>query len=120
MIQRHEPAKTHGTGSYYSKVVEANGFVFTAGVVASDLEQDARGQTEQILVEIDRLLRTCGADWTRVVSAMMWVSDIRHREPMNDAWIALTRDRDLPARVCVEAKLADPRIAVEIAVVAVK
>ena len=49
-IKRHEPSKI------YSKVVEANGFVFTAGVVADDIKQDVKGQTQQILKEIDRLL----------------------------------------------------------------
>ncbi len=37
---------------------------------------------------------------------------------MNEAWIAWTGGEDLPARACIEAKLADPRILVEIAVVA--
>ena len=40
-IKRHEPSKI------YSKVVEANGFVFTAGITAADRKQDAKGQTEQ-------------------------------------------------------------------------
>ena len=37
-ITRHEPSKI------YSKVVEANGFVFTAGITAGDSKQDAKGQ----------------------------------------------------------------------------
>src|SRR5262245_44731093 len=49
-IKRHEPSKI------YSKVVEANGFVYTAGIVADDVKQDVKGQTQQILKEIDRLL----------------------------------------------------------------
>ena len=60
---RHEPSKL------LSKVVEANGFVFTAGITAADRKQDAKGQTEQILKEIDRLLKLCGTDKTKVVSA---------------------------------------------------
>ena len=54
-ITRHEPSKI------LSKVVEANGFVFTAGIVADDISQDAKGQSRQILAEIDRLLGK-GAD----------------------------------------------------------
>ena len=42
-IKRHEPAKL------YSKAVEANGFVFTAGITAEDPKQDAKGQAQQIL-----------------------------------------------------------------------
>ena len=70
-IKRHEPSKI------YSKVVEANGFVFTAGIVADDIKQDAKGQTQQILKEIDRLLKVAGTDKTKVVSATIWVTDIR-------------------------------------------
>ena len=113
-LTRHEPSKL------LSKVVEANGFVFTAGVVADDVSKDVRGQTQQILGEIDRLLKVCGTDKTKVVSATIWVSDIRLRDPMNEAWNAWTKGENLPGRACIEAKLADPRVLVEIAVVAAK
>jgi enamine deaminase RidA (YjgF/YER057c/UK114 family) len=113
-ITRHEPSKI------YSKVVEANGFVFTAGIVADDPSQDVQGQTRQILAEIDRLLKLGGTDKTKVVSATIWVSDIRHRDAMNEAWNAWTGGQNLPGRACIEAKLADPRMLVEIAVVAAK
>ena len=113
-ITRHEPSKI------YSKVVEANGFVFTAGIVAEDPTRDAKGQTQDILKEIDRLLALCGTDKTKVVSATIWVSDIRHRDAMNEAWNAWTGGNNLPGRACIEAKLADPRMLVEIAVVVAK
>ncbi len=113
-IKRHEPAKI------LSKVVEANGFVFTAGITADDPKQDAKGQAQQILKEIDRLLGLCGTDKSKVVSATIWVSDIRHRDAMNESWNAWTGGQNLPGRACIEAKLADPRLLVEIAVVAAK
>jgi enamine deaminase RidA (YjgF/YER057c/UK114 family) len=113
-IKRHEPSKL------YSKAVEANGLVFTAGIVADDVKQDAKGQTQQILKEIDRLLGLCGTDKGKLVSATIWVADIRLRDAMNEAWIAWTGGQNLPGRACIEAKLADPRMLVEIAVVAAK
>ena len=113
-IKRHEPSKI------YSKVVEANGFVFTAGIVAEDVKQDAKGQTQQILREIDRLLKIGGSDKSKLVSATIWVTDIRNRDAMNEAWNAWTGGENLPGRACVQAALADPRMLVEIAVVAAK
>jgi enamine deaminase RidA (YjgF/YER057c/UK114 family) len=113
-ITRHEPSKI------YSKVVEANGFVFTAGITAQDATKDVKGQTEQVLAEIDRLLKLAGTDKTKVVSATIWVPDIRLRETMNEAWNAWTGGQNLPGRACIEAKLADPHLLVEIAVVAAK
>ena len=113
-IKRHEPSKI------YSKAVEANGFVFTAGITADDPTKNVLGQTQQILAEIDRLLKMSGSDKTKVVSATIWVTDIRNRETMNEAWNAWTGGQNLPGRACIEAKLADPRLLVEIAVVAAK
>lgn len=113
-VTRHEPS------TILSKAVEANGFVFTAGVVADDLKQDVKGQTRQILAEIDRLLKLAGTDKTKVVSATIWVADIRTREAMNEAWTAWTGGANLPGRACIEAKLASPNALVEIAVIAAK
>ncbi len=121
IIKRHEPSRIYSKGvEYYSKVVEANGFVFTAGIVADDVNQDVKGQTRQILKEIDRLLGVCGTDKSKVMTATIWVTDIRLRDAMNDAWIEWTAGQNLPGRACIEAKLADPRMLVEIAVVAAK
>lgn len=113
-IIRHEPSKI------LSKVVEANGFVYTAGITANDPSQNAKGQAEQILSEIDRLLALAGTDKTKVISATIWVSDIRWRDLMNEAWNAWTGGQNLPGRACIEARLADPRLLVEISVIAVK
>lgn len=113
-VKRHEPSKI------YSKVVEANGFVFTAGITAGDVTQDVKGQTQQVLKEIDRLLKLAGTDKTKVVSATIWVPDIRLRDSMNESWNAWTGGENLPGRACIEAKLADPRLLVEIGVVAAK
>ncbi|HEX4891997.1 MAG TPA: RidA family protein [Hyphomicrobiaceae bacterium] len=114
------PITRHESKGLLSKVVEANGFVFTAGITADDSKADAQGQAEQILREIDRLLKLCGTDKSKIISATIWVSDIRHREKMNVAWNAWTGGQNLPGRACVEAKLADPNLLVEIAVIAAK
>lgn len=112
-LKRHEPSKI------YSTVVEANGFVFLAGITPKDTSQDIKGQTRQVLTEIDRLLKLGGTDKTKLVSATIWVSDIRFRDGMNEEWIPWIGTH-LPVRACIEAKLADPKMQVEIQVTAVK
>lgn len=114
------PITRHESSSVYSKVVEANGTVYTAGVVPTDLSRDVKGQTDEVLGEIDRLLALCGTTRANIVSASIWLSDIRLREAMNEAWIAWLGGKDAPVRACVEAKLVDPRMLVEIAVIATK
>ena len=114
-ITRHESTKV------YSKAVESNGFVQTAGIIPTDLSLDVLGQTAQVLAEIDRLLTLCGTSKAKILSATIWLNDIRHREAMNEAWIAwVGGEANAPTRACVEAKLVDPRMLVEIAVMAVK
>ena len=112
--------KRHESKGILSKVVEANGFVFTAGVTPDDTKTDVTDQTRQVLKEIDRLLKLAGTDKSKVVSATIWVPDIRLRDKMNVAWNEWTGGQNLPGRACLEAKLADPLILVEIAVVAAK
>jgi enamine deaminase RidA (YjgF/YER057c/UK114 family) len=113
-ITRHDP-----TG-ILSNAVEHGGTVYLAGVVAKDLAKDVKGQTQEVLAEIDRLLAKCGSHKSKVLQAQIWVTDIRNRAPMNEVWSAWVDAKNLPARACVEAKLADPRALVEIMVVAAK
>ncbi|MGE0767384.1 MAG: RidA family protein [Hyphomicrobiaceae bacterium] len=110
----------HESKGILSKVVEANGFVFTAGVTPDNVNQDVTGQTREVTKTLDRLLALCGTDKSKIVSATIWVPDIRLRDKMNVAWNEWTGGQNLPGRACIEAKLADPAILVEIAVIAAK
>ena len=113
-IARHDPS------SILSQAVEHGDTVYLAGVVAKGLDKDIKGQTKEVLDEIDRLLGECGSHKSKVLQAQIWVTDIRNRAPMNEVWTAWTDPKNLPARACVEAKLADPRALVEIMVIAAK
>jgi enamine deaminase RidA (YjgF/YER057c/UK114 family) len=111
-IKRHEPSPI------LSQAVEYGDTVYLAGVVAKDLRKDVKGQTKEVLDEIDRLLAKCGTGKSRILSATIWVTDIRNRAPMNEVWTEWVDKKNLPARACVEAALADPNALVEIMVVA--
>ena len=113
-VQRHD------SSGILSLAVEHGNTVYLAGVVAKKLEADVKGQTKEILDEIDRLLAKSGTNKSKVLTATIWVTDIRNRAPMNEVWTAWVDPKNLPARACVEAKLADPRALVEIMVVAAK
>ncbi|MBM3346575.1 MAG: RidA family protein [Betaproteobacteria bacterium] len=113
-IVRHNPQKILSDASEYGKLV------FTGGNVAEDLSQGIRGQTEQILKAIDALLAKAGSSKSRILSVNIWLTDIRNREEMNAVWSAWVDPTNLPPRATVEAKLADPRMLIEIAVVAAK
>lgn len=110
----------HESGPILSLAVEHGDTVYVAGIVAKDLTRDIKGQTQQVLAEIDRLLAKCGTSKSKLLQATLWVTDIRNRAPMNEVWTAWTDPKNLPVRACVEAKLADPACLVEIMVVAGK
>jgi enamine deaminase RidA (YjgF/YER057c/UK114 family) len=107
-------------GKIYSDAVDYHGFVFLRGMTAKDITQDIKGQTAQILAQIDAALEERGTDKTRILSAQIWLSDITLRDAMNEVWTAWVPPGQAPARACVESRLAAPTMLVEIMVVACK
>ena len=113
-ITRHEQS------SILSQAVQYGDTVYLAGVVAKNLDQDVKGQTKQVLDDIDRLLAKCGSHKSKVLTATIWVTDIRNRALMNEVYTAWADAKNLPARACVASALADPKALVEIMVIAAK
>ena len=77
-----------------------------------------RGQTRVILSRIDQLLADAGTTKHKLLSASVWLADIRTFDEMNLAWNDWIPAAEPPARATVEARLALPSYLVEIAVVA--
>ena len=94
--------------------------VFTAGVVAEDTSKDIKAQTQDILSQIDKLLEAAGTNKSKVLYTQIWITDIRLRDAMNEVWLKWVDAKNLPARACVEARLADPKMLIEIQMTAVK
>ncbi|HZN87302.1 MAG TPA: RidA family protein [Burkholderiales bacterium] len=113
-IIRHEP------GPLLSLAVEHGDTVYLAGIVAKNLKNDVKGQTEEVLAEIDRLLAKAGSHKSKILQATIWVNDIRHRAAVNEVYTKWVDPKNLPGRACIEAKLADPNALVEIMVTAAK
>jgi enamine deaminase RidA (YjgF/YER057c/UK114 family) len=105
-------------GPRLSGAVVHGNTVYLAGQVAADPSAGVRGQTEQILKRIDELLAQAGTDKSRLLSATVYLSDIRTYDEMNAAWDAWVDRANLPARATVEARLAASRYLVEIAGIA--
>ena len=113
-IQRFE------TGARMSQAVVHGNTVYLAGVVADDLKADTLGQTQQILAKIDKHLAAAGTDKSKLLSAQIWLTDMRTFADMNKAWDAWVSPGNTPARATVEAALAGPDYRVEIMGVAAK
>lgn len=105
-------------GPRMSQAVVHGSTVYLAGQVASDPVPDVKKQTQQILAEIDALLAAAGTDKTKLLSANIWLADIRTFADMNSVWDGWVSAGNTPARATVEAKLAGPQYLVEIGVIA--
>ncbi|MBX3665988.1 MAG: RidA family protein [Burkholderiales bacterium] len=103
-----------------SRAVVHGNMVYLAGITADDRKKDMRGQTAEILAKIDALLKTAGTNKSKLLSATIWISDMRAKPEMDEAWAAWADQQNLPARACVEARLGSPDTLVEIMVQAAK
>jgi enamine deaminase RidA (YjgF/YER057c/UK114 family) len=112
--------KRSKVGARMSQCVVHGDTVYLAGQVADDPNTDVGGQTKQILAKIDGLLAEAGSDKSKLLSATVWLSDIRGFDEMNKVWDAWVSSGNTPARACVEAKLARANLLVEIGIVAAR
>jgi enamine deaminase RidA (YjgF/YER057c/UK114 family) len=113
MLQRYQ------IGSRMSQAVTANGFVFIAGQVANDRKAGIEVQTRDVLTKIDQLLTAAGSSRSKLVAVNMFLPHITDFEAMNGVYDAWIDPKNPAARACVEARLADPDLRVEMTAVAV-
>ena len=114
-IQRFE------TGPRMSQVVVHGNTVYLAGVVAQKTAgESVTKQTEEILSIIDGHLAKAGTDKSKLLTANIYITDMKTFGEMNAVWDGWVSPGNTPARATVEAKLAAPQFTVEIMVVAAK
>ncbi len=106
----------HEKGPLMSQVVIHGNVVHLAGTVADDASGDMRTQTAQVLASIDRSLALAGTDKSKLLTAQIWISDMREFADMNEVWRGWVDPDNPPARATCEAKLARPDWKVEIIV----
>lgn len=110
-----------GVGPRMSKAVVHGNTVYLAGQVADAAKgKSVTEQTQDILGQIDALLKEAGTDKTKLISANIWLADIATFSEMNAVWDTWVVPGATPARATVEAKLAAPDYTVEIAVIAAR
>jgi len=106
------------TGQRMSRIVIHNDTVYLCGQVAEDASADIREQTRTILAKVDRLLEQAGSDRGHILSATLYIRDMKDFAAMNEVWDAWVPEGRAPARACVEARMARPELLVEVSVTA--
>jgi enamine deaminase RidA (YjgF/YER057c/UK114 family) len=107
-------------GPRMSQAVCHGNVVYVAGQTAADVKQPVGDQTRQVLAQIDALLAEAGTDKSKLLTANIWLTDMRNFAEMNKVWDAWVSPGNTPARATVEAALATPEILVEIMVTAAR
>ena len=92
--------------------------VFLCGQVAADANTDISEQTQTMLDKVDALLEQAGSNREHMLSATVYLRDMKDFAAMNAVWDAWVPEGHAPARACVEARLARAELLVEISVVA--
>jgi len=111
--------KRLSVGPRMSQAVVYGDTVYLAGQVAQNAGgKPVEEQTRDILSTIDRLLAEAGTDKSKLLSANIWLTDMKSFNEMNGVWDAWVSPGNTPARACVESKLAAPQYNVEIMVIA--
>ena len=83
------------------EVVEHNGTLYLAGVVAEDAGLDMAGQTRQALDQIDQLLAQHNSGREHLLTALIFVTDMKLKPEMNRVWKEWLAPAHLPTRATI-------------------
>lgn len=113
-IQRHDVKPR------LSQAVVYNGVAYLAGVVPKAAAgKSMREQTAEVLSTIDQYLAMAGTDKSKLLSTLIYITDMSEFGEMNEAWEKWVVPGQTPARATVEVSaLAKPEFHVEIVVTA--
>jgi enamine deaminase RidA (YjgF/YER057c/UK114 family) len=110
----------HGIGELYSHMVVHGDVVYTSGLVARDGSTGVAAQTKAILAQIDESLASVGSDKSKLLTANIWLADVRDWDEMNTVWTAWIDPEQPPVRATVGAMIAKREYRVEIMVTAAR
>lgn len=104
------------SGETLSQAVITGDTVFVCGLTATNRDLDIKGQTEEVLAKIDDRLAKCGSDKSKLLNVTIYLTEIKQKPAMNDAWKAWLGDLNRPARACIGGVELEPGALVEIVV----
>jgi enamine deaminase RidA (YjgF/YER057c/UK114 family) len=93
--------------------------VMTVAVAPDPVPASMYEQSVKALARLDESLALCGSDRSKILSAIVYITDIKRKGEMNRAWDEWVDLKNPPMRACIGVDLEPPHI-VEIVVTAVK
>lgn len=110
--------KRYQVGSRMSQGVAAGGILYIAGQVADNGKASVEEQTREVLAKIDAVLAEAGTNKSRLLAVNVFLPNIDDFAAMNTVYDPWIDPANPPARACVEARLADSDLLVEMTAVA--
>jgi 2-iminobutanoate/2-iminopropanoate deaminase len=107
----------------YSQAIRANGLIFTSGQIPVDpttqqlVESDIARQTEQVLRNVEAILKAAGSGMEKVVRCGVFLKDMNQFAAMNEVYGRFFT-QNAPARSTVEVARLPKDVLVEIDVIA--
>jgi enamine deaminase RidA (YjgF/YER057c/UK114 family) len=102
-----------------SRAVVHDDLVMTVAVAPDPVTSSMYEQSASALARIDENLALCGSDKSKILSAIVYIADMKLKGEMNRAWDEWVDSKNPPMRACLGVELEPPHI-VEIVVTAVK
>ena len=102
-----------------SRAVVHGDLVFTVAVAPDPVTASLYEQTVKALARIDESLALCGSNKSKILSAIVYITEMKQKGEMNRAWDEWLDPKNPPMRACLGVELEPPHI-VEIVVTAAK
>ncbi len=113
--------KRYNKGKRMSEAVVYNGVAYLCGQCCfeeNEGQKDVKTQTQETLANVERVLAEVGSSKEELLMVNIYLKDIAYFDEMNEIYDAWVSKENPPARACVEAKLAEKELLVEIVVTA--
>lgn len=107
-------------GGILHEVVEHNGTLYLAGIVAEDLGQDIQGQAEDVMRQLDTLLKAHGSDVTHILQATIYFADLTLKSGFDSVWKRWLGAQHLPARAGIGVADLGKDVLLEMVVIAAR
>ena len=110
--------KRFQVGTRMSQAVVHGDTLYVAGQVANATKASIEDQTRDVLSKIDALLKEAGTDKSKLLAVNVFLVNIADFAAMNRVYDTWIDPQNPPARACIEARLADPDLRVEMTAIA--
>ena len=110
--------KRNGTNGRRSLSVSFKDVLYTSGITTTDLAGDITAQTQDVLDQLDDILRRGGSDRSRVLRATVTLADMADYGAFNAVWDQWVADGFEPVRSVTQGQLAVPEYKIKVSLVA--